>query len=48
MKIEFHFMNYFVNANYWYWKPTMLNSISYKKDYPKVFRWLFFGWIVTY
>jgi hypothetical protein len=44
--IEFHFMNWFVNAHNWYWKPVMLNKIGYRQGYPKIYRWLFLGWII--
>lgn len=32
-------------GNWWnYWKPVWLNSITWKKGEPKIYRWLFWGY----
>lgn len=33
---------------YRYWKPTWLNSITYKKGDKKIYRWLFWGFSKVY
>jgi hypothetical protein len=44
MKIELHFMNWFINAGGWYWKPVKLNYTA-PKNVAGNWRWLFLGWI---
>jgi len=33
---------------YRYWKPTWLNSITYKKGDKKIYRWLFWGFTTPF